>query len=467
MSYTTDVPISMNMFRIAERLVSVSCDERMLWAFDSRNDHAASNSPEFFGFLRMADQVVNGINVKAFHGGNPAWFSNGFSPSTFAAARGAKLPHTAGGGATVLSGGHSKITPITILDYPFSSDASTNSGTPYTQMTMTQLADFVRGNPASGQQWFVRQPWFRMPTGVTSVRFRGYRNTGTDASATYVDTATPAAFSMAGAEGWQFTDLDCGAGSGAPGVGVIEGGAAVNETGTFMYLGPPTFVRGTPGNRTPGGILAASLAIGGDTTRDFILRMGGGGAAATCTLANFAWFLKNVYFSPTIIVLRGFGQNRSGGITGVDCGYTTDLANGITTGFEADVHTICDLINQAYVLNGDPLPDIVIINDFRTANQSGVGYTQADCELRGRALYKVCQERGCMWGDLLQIASNTARFWSASASDGVHLNGPAVPNYNTGSFRTGNGSDYIGGLIWQLMTGKYEKNRRGLTRPRV
>ncbi len=250
MSYRLQVPTSYNTAGLRAALASTACDVRLGIGIDSRTALDASNCPVWHGIIRTWDVPWSGILCRAASLGSAFWASGGFSNTNFAAARAILRPDQANSAAIA------DIAPTQILDYPFSGDAPTLSASPYMQQFLTGWGSAVRGNPWASQQTIARIPWYRHAGGVTTVRFRSYRKTGTDASPTYNNVATPSSVSMAGADGWQFTDMDCGAGTDDPGCGLIEGGTAVVETGTRMLVGPVSYYRGTAGNRTTGFCLA-------------------------------------------------------------------------------------------------------------------------------------------------------------------------------------------------------------------
>lgn len=432
MGYREDVPAVYNNATIKAALTSAACDVRMGIGLDSRNALDASNCPVWHGIIRTWDVPWSGILARAAGLGSPFWGSGGFSNSNFAAARAVIRPDQANSAAIA------DISPTQILDYPFSGDAPTLSGSPFMQQFLAGWGSAVRGNPWASQQTIARIPWYRHAGGVTNVRFRSYRKSGTDASPTYNAVASPSSVSMAGANGWQFTDMDCGNGANDPGCGLIEGGSAVDETGTRMLIGPVSYYRGTAGNRTPGFCLAP-WGVGGYTTLDAIRQWGGDGANAYCTTAHAAWFLANAMFAPNYQMLCGAGQNSTYPLIGTDPAEQTQLNAGDQTNYYNNIRAIIAAMNAAYDAAAIPRPTYILVNDFRT------GYNAIHHETRGRALFRIAREIGGIFVDLYQQATNSPSLWTP---DNIHLTGPAVTNY---SFTVGNGADYMADLLWKSL----------------
>ncbi len=429
MSYRLQVPTSYNTAGLRAALASTACDVRMGIGIDSRTALDASNCPVWHGIIRTWDVPWSGILCRAASLGSAFWASGGFSNTNFAAARAILRPDQANSAAIA------DIAPTQILDYPFSGDAPTLSASPYMQQFLTGWGSAVRGNPWASQQTIARIPWYRHAGGVTTVRFRSYRKTGTDASPTYNNVATPSSVSMAGADGWQFTDMDCGAGTDDPGCGLIEGGTAVVETGTRMLVGPVSYYRGTAGNRTTGFCLAP-WGVGGYCTLDTVRQWGGDGANAYSTTANAAWFLANAMFAPNYQMLCGAGQNSTNPLIGTDPAEQTQLNAGDQTNYYNNIRAIIDAMNAAYDAAALPRPTYILVNDFRT------GYTATHHETRGRALYRIAQEIGSIFIDLYQLALNSPAIWTP---DNIHLTGPTTTNY---SFTVGSGADYMAATMW-------------------
>ena len=429
MSYTLQVPTSYNTAGLRAALLSSSCDVRMGIGIDSRHALDASNCPVWHGITRTWNVPWSGIMTRAANLGSAFWGTGGNSNTNFASARAILRPDQTN------SASIADIAPVQILDYPFTGDAPTLSASPYMQQFLTGWGSAVRGNPWASLQTTARIPWYRHAGGVTTVRFRSYRKSGTDASPTYTSVATPSSTSMAGADGWQFTDVDCGAGADDPGCGIIEGGTAVNETGTRMLVGPVSYYRGTPGSRTTGFCLAP-WGVGGYCTLDAIRMWGGDGANAYCTTANAAWFLTNVMFSPNYQMLCGAGQNSLNATTGADPVEQTQLNAGIETNYYNNTVAIIAAMNAAYDAALLPRPTYILVNDFKT------GYNAIHHETRGRALYRIAREIGGVFIDLYQLALNSPALWTP---DNIHLTGPTVTNY---SFTVGNGADYMAAAMW-------------------
>lgn len=426
MSYTINVPLVWNNEAVRESLLSPACDERWVFGIDSRLDPGPPNCPHWFGVFRQFDVPWSGFAVRPGYGGSSFWLSGGFTNGTYAAAVIRRPDETA-------SGGHTDISPMSYLDYNMTGDAFNNW--PYQNM-FTRPGDAVRGNIFAGRETTVRVPWFRMANGMGDVIFQSLRKTGTDASPTYNAVNSTAAFSMAGADGWQFTELLCGTGSGDPGLRFAAGPSTVlNETGTRAYLGHFVFHAGTPGNRTPG-MFMSTAGIGGYNNLDGVRQWGGDGANAYCTLANAAWHLQNVCLRPNRLVLWGNGQNGAPN-------ESAELSAGVQTTFLANTTAIIDNVFAACDFGGMPRPQPILINDYKT------GYTDLHHQTRGRAMFALAQRYGGVFIDAFQAIRNTP-IWLA---DGVHMTGEAVASYPGGT-KVGNGADHMAAVVWNLLTGR-------------
>lgn len=435
MPYADDVPAIWNHEGVREGLLSSVCDERWMFGIDSRSDAGPPSCPHWFGWFRQADVPWSGLAVRPDYLGSSYWLSGGFANASFATRNNRRPDQTA-------SGGQTDISPMSYLDYEMTGDASANW--PYQDMFLRGL-DAVRGNPFTGVETTVRIPWYRHATGMTDVVLRSARKTGTDVSPTYVTVNSTAAFSMAGAEGWQLTELACGTGAGDPGMRFHGGASAVVETGTRAYLGHVVFHRGTPGNRALG-MYMSTAGIGGYNNEDARRQFGGDGANAYCTLANAAWHMQNVALRPNRFVLWGNGQNAAPN-------ETVELAAGESTTYTGNTAAIIDAVFAAADFGGMPRPQPIFINDYKT------GYTDLHCQTRGRALFALAQRYNGVFIDAYQATRNTA-IWLA---DGVHMTGEAVTNYPGGT-KVGNGADHMAAVVWNLITARSLTRR--LLRPR-
>jgi hypothetical protein len=437
MAYADDVPAVYNALGLRKDLLASPCNFRAVLSPDSRTDMGAAQCPWMAGVVRTWPIAWSAIAVKSTYGGSAAFLSNGFEPTTYATARGVKRPDQ------TLSGGHTKIAPLPILDFPFSSDVPFPAGadTAFSQVVMTQTVDYALGQQWAGLQVTARVPWYRTSSAVPSVRIRSYRNTGTDAAPVYTTVNTSGAIAMTGANAWQFTDIDCGAGSGSPGVGILENN--VTETGTQMYIGPRVFYRGTPGNRVAGACMVG-FGVGGAANIDFLRAMGGDGANNYCNATEVAWFLQNVGFIPNYFLHLGGGQNSLTVNNGTDTGEATQLNAGVSTIFKNTHRNICTQINTIYAANGWPIPTHVFVNDYQT------GYGETHRQTRGRALFELAREFNGAFFDLFQLSSRSGAGTPWYTTDGVHMNGPAVANYVA---TVGSGADYMAGLLWSAIMG--------------
>jgi hypothetical protein len=419
MSYTLQVPTSYNTAGLRAALLSPACDVRLALGIDSRTDLTAPNCPIWYGIYRQWDVPWSGLGVLSAYLGSTYWLSGGVANGSYAT-RNARTPQA------TASNGQTDISSMLYLDYDMTGDAGADW--PYQDMFL-RSNQAVRGDPFAGLETTVRVPWYRHASGMTNVRFRSYRTTGTDASPSYATVNTGSSFSMNGADGWQTSELSCGTATGTPGVSFRGDTATVNETGTRAYLGPLVFYRGAPGSRVSGMFLT-SFGIGGYTNLDTLRQWGGDGANAYCTVANAAWFLVNVMLSPNYIMLCGPGQNAA-------ANETTELNAGTQTTFYNNITAIINQINTVYDTAGVPRPTYILANDYKT------GYTDLNHQTRGRALFRIAQERGGIFIDLFQLMKNTITAWLA---DGVHLSGPALLNYPAAP--VGNGGDYLAAAMW-------------------
>jgi hypothetical protein len=425
MSYSLAVPLVWNNEAVRESLLSPTCDERWLFGIDSRVDPGPPSCPHWFGILRQFDVPWSGLAVRPDYLGSSYWASGGFANGSFATRTSRRPDMTA-------SGGQTDISPMSYLDYDMTGDAG--ASWPYSDMFLRGL-DTVRGNPFTGVETTVLIPWYRHATGMTDVILRSARKTGTDASPTYATVNSTAAFSMAGAEGWQLTSLTCGTGAGDPGMRFHGGPSAVNETGTRAYLGHVVFHRGTPGNRLPGMFFSTS-GIGGYNNLDAVRQWGGDGANRYCTIENAAWHLQNVCLRPNRFVFWGNGQNGAPN-------ESAELSAGVQTTFLTNTTAIVDNVFAACDFGGMPRPQPIFINDYKT------GYSDLHHQTRGRAMFALAQRYGGVFIDAFQAIRNTP-IWMA---DGVHLTGEAVVNYPGGQ-KVGNGADHMAAVVWNLLTGR-------------
>lgn len=425
MPYADDVPTVFNQQPVASALLN---GPRILFIGDSRVAGNATDCPLHVGAARMWPIQFDGIVVPAANLGSSFWLHGGFSSTLNAAARTLRRPDQ------TFSGGETDLCPTLALDYPLTANLTDGSNSVMNQALLTQLGQLAGGDRLGATQASVRIPWYRGAANSTpSVRLVSYRNTGTDSSFTYsqINSVTQ---TLTGTAGWQYTDISCGTGAGAPGFGVVEN--SVNETNTRWYQGPVLAYRGNAGTTPTAGVLG-TLGVGGYCSTDVWRQLGGDGANAYCTVANAVWFFANIYLWPNVIILPGIGQNAINASTGADPLEVSQLNAGIATNFESNHNSIIDQINVIYDTGGQPRPRIVLANDVVTQ------YSALHSETRGRALYRIAQQRGLTFVDLYRLVNNSRLY----QPDNIHFTGPAVFNYTA----TGQGADAVALVLWNSL----------------
>lgn len=433
MAYIDDVPPVWNAYRLYESARSATADTRLLLLGDSKMSPEATGCPLGHGICRTWNVGQwSFIAPRARYQGGSGWLSFGFQPTSYSSGCTNRDP-----GAT-FTGGQSKLFPCNAVDYPFSGDAPTLSGTPFSQCVLTDQANFASGASPFGSVQVTSRLTYYGGTGMLSgCRVRSYRNANTDASPTYTQI-NETTLNMTTLSGLQYLDVDCGTGANPPGIGVVERGAALVETGMNMYLGPPVFYRGTPGSRTTG-FGFAHISTGGHKTTD-VYAVLGGGASETCTDANVQWYLQNVCFTPNFVLLD-IGQNLNSGDE------TNELNAGTSATFRANYNLILDQLATIYSgISGAAQPYVILVNPTRS------GYTDTHAEAKGRCIFQIAQERGCGFLDMMQLmpSNETGNGWWTKSADDVHYTGPTVPNY-TGD---GNGGECVAAAMWGGMAGE-------------
>lgn len=447
MAYRDEVPIANKIEQLGEMLLASGQDTRLAFAIDSKATEAATGGNARIGSTRRwRPASFSGVMVRSYSG-PPGWNCTSVNNNNSATV-------TTRSPGDVFSGGQSKLAPIVIQDNTYTGDIPNLSGTAPTTCLVVDRTGYAIGDPWSGQQATARQLWWRDANMVASMRIRAVRNTGTDSSwslSTVVETAQ----AMTGAAGWQYTEVNCGAGAGSPGVLIVENSA--NETGKQLYPGPRAFYRGTPGARSKG-LFLGDIAVGGYNMNNFLRSLGGDGANATCTVPNLIAFLQQSLFmcgaentGRDVVWVDGW-QNRTAGTS-------TETGNGVQTQARAEAAAVIDQLNSVWRTANAGTPLIVMVNTYDT------GYTQLQMETVGRVLYGLSRDYGnVLFLDQWQAMplSPLSTSWVTGNED-IH---PTGPNLTGAVSNVGNGAEVWMGNAWDLMVAHTRAVRMRYAPPR-
>lgn len=281
-------------------------------------------------------------------------------------------------------------------------------------------------------------------TGMLAWSAQGTRGTLGSESLVGSTKTDSAASVSAGQDQTKYVDVDCGSGSGLPGIRITDKTGATEQYKWALW-GAAMYYRGSAeGVREPG-LVVYDMATGGDNSEDIRALFQDVVIPSAYTVA----YMESMFWPSHVYIYAPF-QNQTGA-EGTDFGtgsYAVAKTN--LLGVIDDFRAMCDAYSK-------PRPKICIDPGHHT------GYTAADMELRAKACYEVARERGCAFLNSFAMTarnpSGSTAWFTNPTTDDVHF---GLPNTTEAC---GNGESYVAGVIWAAMVEAV--NSQTKVRPRI
>jgi hypothetical protein len=422
------------LYRVYEKILTANTT-KVSWlnVGDSKTTDTSSASNLGYGMQRVFRPPQWSFRVGRSVMGATPWGAGGNNISSDATVT-TRNPGATFGGA----GAATQINPIPVSEWVFSANRTDGSAVSFANAFLNDSANYAVGNVWASNACYVRQAHYQSTDSIASARIRSARNTGTDASPTYTTVSTQAV-TLNGTNGWTFTDVSCGSGTGSPAVQVIEN--SINEATVGqnqLVVGPRTFVRGSIGSPLVGFGLG-DIATGGHNAQD-VSRVFGSSVYGTpyCTAANAAWFWANVYMNPDIVHLD-ITQNQS-----TAAGNALNAGNG--TLFKEEIRTCINAINSVALLAGAAYPLFILSNGYNSA------YTELNRATRSQVIDELASETNNAFIDYSVRMPNSAGtgWWT---SDDIH---PSA-----------DGASFWAATLWNSLVSDYQGYQEGNRKPLV
>ncbi|MCC6426266.1 MAG: hypothetical protein IT435_05545 [Phycisphaerales bacterium] len=330
---------------------------------DSKTADDSTDANNAYNFARgMTGVPIVGRGCKAYNGGGT--YSASLSESA-----GSTSVFTARAPGATFNGGWHGINPVNVREFRWSTGVA-DFGSPPVTANLNDVDNYGDSDPWEGKSVMARFIYLQDNLMVDTVRAQAMRNN--------VDVGSAPDTSLLGTTQIKYVDMDCGSGSGFPGMRV-RFGTGVDETNKYLVPMGFYFYAHSGGTRLPG-LSFGQMGIGGYNSSDILAMLGGGGSP-TCTKANARAWLEAMG-KPNLFIVDMF-TNPAGT-------EYNDLAAGTLTSTIAAVQAVYDVIAEHCSLysTGAVTPTVLFLNPHQSQLM-----TRTVCENRWLAILAACQTR--------------------------------------------------------------------------